>query len=306
MIYAMTFSEWLSNFWKNIAAFFTGGEYVFDVPTRILFAIIIIVLGWVVSKIVAVALRKALNIQPKMYIAKKSRDKKSKAQVNSEATARGFIIPLVKVIHWIVVAGLVINVLGISLSSTASVISAVTVALGLALQDVIGCFASGLIVLATKPLSLGEYVMIKNDFGQCEGTVVNVGVMITTLNTFDGHYVYIPNSNIQKSVITNVNRDPLRRLDIKIGVAFDSDIDLVKSTLLRIGNTDSRVIKEKGVQAVITEFEDSAIQFSLRVWTKDEDYWQTKFDFNERVILELRKNNIQIPYNTITISNKND
>lgn len=304
MIYTMTFSEWINSFWKNLVSFFKGEEYIFDVPTRIIFAILIIVLGWIISKIVVFALRKALNIQPKLYFSKRKKNKKSKDQISSEATAREFIIPLVKILFWIIIAGLVLNVLGVTLSSTAGVLSAVTVALGLALQDVIGCFASGLIVLATKPISLGEYVMIKNDFGQCEGTVVKVGVMITTLNTFDGHYVYVPNSNVQKAVITNVNRDPLRRVDIKIGVAYDSDVDLVKSVLLRIGNTDARVLKDKGVTAVITDFEDSAIQFSLRVWVKDEDYWQTKFDFNERVILEFRKNGIEIPYNTFTISNK--
>ena len=305
MIYESIFGSWASNFIDNLINFFKGEAYSFDIPSRIIFAILIIFVGWLISKLVSFILRKALRIQPKMYVLKKAKGKKSKQQISSEATARGFIIPLVKIIHWLVVAAIVLNVLGVEISSTAGVLSAVTVALGLALQDVIGCFASGLIVLATKPLTLGEYVSIKNDYGQCEGTVMKVGVMMTELSTFDGHLIYIPNSNIQKSIITNINRDPLRRLDIRIGVAYDSDIELVKKVLLEIGNNDPRVIKDKGVNALVAEFESSAIQFSLRVWTTDDDYWQTKFDFNERIILKFRENNIQIPYTTVTINSKN-
>ena len=185
-IYTSTFGEWFIDFMKRIGDFIAGGGATFEVFERIILAILFILIGWGLSLLYKFALRKALKIQPKIYLYKKNKNKKvNKDLIKTEATAKGFIIPLVNALHWIFIAVLVVSVLGVDLSSTAGVLSAITVALGLALQDVIGCFASGLIVIANKPLQVDEYVLIKNDYGQCEGTVVKVGIMMTELYTFD-------------------------------------------------------------------------------------------------------------------------
>ena len=160
-IYTSTFGEWFIDFMKRIGDFIAGGGATFEVFERIILAILFILIGWGLSLLYKFALRKALKIQPKIYLYKKNKNKKvNKDLIKTEATAKGFIIPLVNALHWIFIAVLVVSVLGVDLSSTAGVLSAITVALGLALQDVIGCFASGLIVIANKPLQVGEYVLI--------------------------------------------------------------------------------------------------------------------------------------------------
>ena len=306
-IYTSTFGEWFIDFMKRIGDFIAGGGATFEVFERIILAILFILIGWGLSLLYKFALRKALKIQPKIYLYKKNKNKKvNKDLIKTEATAKGFIIPLVNALHWIFIAVLVVSVLGVDLSSTAGVLSAITVALGLALQDVIGCFASGLIVIANKPLQVGEYVLIKNDYGQCEGTVVKVGIMMTELYTFDGQSVYLPNSNIQKSIITNINRKPDRRLDITVQLSYDEDIEKVKTILLNIGNNDERVIKDKGVNALVSGLTESGIKMTLRVWTTNDDYWSLMYDFNEKVILEFKNNNIHIQHNVIDLKDREE
>ena len=306
-IYTSTFGEWFIDFMKRIGDFIAGGGATFEVFERIILAILFILIGWGLSLLYKFALRKALKIQPKIYLYKKNKNKKvNKDLIKTEATAKGFIIPLVNALHWIFIAVLVVSVLGVDLSSTAGVLSAITVALGLALQDVIGCFASGLIVIANKPLQVGEYVLIKNDYGQCEGTVVKVGIMMTELYTFDGQSVYLPNSNIQKSIITNINRKPDRRLDITVQLSYDEDIEKVKTILLNIGNNDERVIKDKGVNALVSGLTESGIKMTLRVWTTNDDYWSLIYDFNEKVILEFKNNNIHIQHNVIDLKDREE
>ena len=306
-IYTSTFGEWFIDFMKRIGDFFAGGGATFEVFERIILAILFILIGWGLSLLYKFALRKALKLQPKIYLYKKNKNKKvNKDLIKTEATAKGFIIPLVNALHWIFIAVLVVSVLGVDLSSTAGVLSAITVALGLALQDVIGCFASGLIVIANKPLQVGEYVLIKNDYGQCEGTVVKVGIMMTELYTFDGQSVYLPNSNIQKSIITNINRKPDRRLDITVQLSYDEDIEKVKTILLNIGNNDERVIKDKGVNALVSGLTESGIKMTLRVWTTNDDYWSLMYDFNEKVILEFKNNNIHIQHNVIDLKDREE
>ena len=306
-IYTSTFGEWFIDFMKRIGDFIAGGGATFEVFERIILAILFILIGWGLSLLYKFALRKALKLQPKIYLYKKNKNKKvNKDLIKTEATAKGFIIPLVNALHWIFIAVLVVSVLGVDLSSTAGVLSAITVALGLALQDVIGCFASGLIVIANKPLQVDEYVLIKNDYGQCEGTVVKVGIMMTELYTFDGQSVYLPNSNIQKSIITNINRKPDRRLDITVQLSYDEDIEKVKTILLNIGNNDERVIKDKGVNALVSGLTESGIKMTLRVWTTNDDYWSLMYDFNEKVILEFKNNNIHIQHNVIDLKDREE
>ncbi len=306
-IYTSTFGEWFIDFMKRIGDFIAGGGATFEVFERIILAILFILIGWGLSLLYKFALRKALKIQPKIYLYKKNKNKKvNKDLIKTEATAKGFIIPLVNALHWIFIAVLVVSVLGVDLSSTAGVLSAITVALGLALQDVIGCFASGLIVIANKPLQVDEYVLIKNDYGQCEGTVVKVGIMMTELYTFDGQSVYLPNSNIQKSIITNINRKPDRRLDITVQLSYDEDIEKVKTILLNIGNNDERVIKDKGVNALVSGLTESGIKMTLRVWATNDDYWSLMYDFNEKVILEFKNNNIHIQHNVIDLKDREE
>ena len=306
-IYTSTFGEWFIDFMKRIGDFIAGGGATFEVFERIILAILFILIGWGLSLLYKFALRKALKLQPKIYLYKKNKNKKvNKDLIKTEATAKGFIIPLVNALHWIFIAVLVVSVLGVDLSSTAGVLSAITVALGLALQDVIGCFASGLIVIANKPLQVGEYVLIKNDYGQCEGTVVKVGIMMTELYTFDGQSVYLPNSTIQKSIITNINRKPDRRLDITVQLSYDEDIEKVKTILLNIGNNDQRVIKDKGVNALVSGLTESGIKMTLRVWTTNDDYWSLMYDFNEKVILEFKNNNIHIQHNVIDLKDREE
>lgn len=306
-IYTSTFGEWFIDFMKRIGDFIAGGGATFEVFERIILAILFILIGWGLSLLYKFALRKALKLQPKIYLYKKNKNKKvNKDLIKTEATAKGFIIPLVNALHWIFIAVLVVSVLGVDLSSTAGVLSAITVALGLALQDVIGCFASGLIVIANKPLQVDEYVLIKNDYGQCEGTVVKVGIMMTELYTFDGQSVYLPNSNIQKSIITNINRKPDRRLDITVQLSYDEDIEKVKTILLNIGNNDERVIKDKGVNALVSGLTESGIKMTLRVWATNDDYWSLMYDFNEKVILEFKNNNIHIQHNVIDLKDREE
>ena len=151
---------------------------------------------------------------------------------------------------------------------------------------------------------MGDYI-IEND-KSCEGTVVAIDIFYTKLRTFDNKVIVIPNGNITANSIVNVTAEEVRRLDITVGVAYDSDIKLVKDTLQGIVDKSSYYDKTREVNVFVDSFEDSSIKMGLRCWVKTEDYWQAKWEMTENIKLEFDKNEIVIPFNQMEVTVKSD
>ena len=282
MIYD-AYQGWL-DFWKRVGDFFlipdgAGLNYL----TRILISIGIIVLAFFVIKFLGFLLKKAMKVNKGPQI---------------DSSAKYFLVEIIKSFLWIIVAFLVISMLKIEVTGIAGITSAITVALGLALQDLIGCFASGMLILQQKNILTGDFICVQNSYGSCEGTVTRIRFFFTNLRTPAGQIITIPNSNMQKAVVTNYTTLGKRRLDYDVGYSYDVDVQKAKETLMNIVKDDPRVLKDDEVTVYISQLGPYSVSFRIRVWTKFEDYWPLYNELSEKVLLASRENGLYIQSST--------
>ncbi len=286
-IKGMIFEEdlsWWGKFWEKARVFFlvpddTGVNYL----TRIIVAIVLIILGWLIIKFFGFLLKRAFKIKKGPEI---------------DRSAKSFIVTAIKTFLWIGVALLVAGVMKFNLSTAAGVISAITVALGLALQDLIGCLFSGILLLQQKIIKTGEYVCVTNTYGSSEGFVEHVHLFFTYLRTPFGQIITIPNNSMTKATITNYSRLGKRRIDYDVGVDYDTDIELAKSVLKDIMDTDERVLSDEDKQVYVAKLDSYAVQLRFRCWTTFDNYWPVYNDLSEKILIAFRKNKIYIPSST--------
>ena len=275
--------RWIE-FWQKFADFFWAeDEHGLNYLSRIAIAICIIIVFWFFIKFLGFLLKKAMRV-------KKGPD--------IDSSMKYFIVGMIKALLWVGVAFLVASVLKFDLTGIAGITSAIAVALGLALQDLIGSFFSGILILNQKIIKTGDYIVVKNAFGECEGTVERIHFFITYLRTPKGQKVIIPNKNMSSAVITNFTTLGKRRIDYDVGVAYDSDIALVKSTLLSIVDNEPLLLDGEKVEAYVESLNSYYVNMRLRCWTKDSDYWKLYNQLSERVLLAFREKGIYIPSST--------
>lgn len=208
-----------------------------------------------------------------------------------DATISGFIAAMIR---YTIIAFTLIAVLGQVGIQTTSIIAVLGVALavGLALQGSLSNFAAGVLLVIFRPLKAGEYVKV----GSIEGTVTHVEIFSTTLLSADGHTIIVPNSNIIKENIINISREPDRRTDLIIGVAYDSQIEIVKKILNDIVTNESRILQEKGITIRLNEMGASSLNYIVRYWTKNGDATTVRWELLEQIKNALDQNNIAIPF----------
>ena len=193
----------------------------------------------------------------------------------------------------------VLAILRVELSGVTQIFSSAILAIGLSLQDVISNFASGIIILTSKPFVTGDYIKVEDQ--SVEGSVVDVRFLVTTIETVNKQIVTIPNKTITSSVLTNYTRNPLRRIVVNIGVDYSTDIDKAKKVLIDIAKSEDRILEEPKPVCYVTAFEASDINLSLRCYVPNVLYWDVFFDLNEKFLIEFNKQNIQIPYNRLVV-----
>lgn len=199
---------------------------------------------------------------------------------------------IVKVVLYILLIVTIASTLGVEMTSIAAAIASAGLAIGLALQGSLANFAGGIMILVFHPFSIGDFI----DDGTHSGTVTDIGIFYTVLETPDNKVVTIPNGALSNSSVTDYSAKDIRRLDLKIGVAYDSDIDLVKDTLLELAGAHELVLKDPAPFVRLGEQGDSALVFYLRVWVKASDYWTVNFDMLEASKKIFDKRGISIPF----------
>lgn len=193
---------------------------------------------------------------------------------------------------------------GIDTASIGAVIASCGVGIGLALQGSLSNLAGGIIIVIVRPFKLGDYIEAQGE----GGTVEDIKIFFTYIVTPDNRTVMIPNGVLANGVIRNNSMKDKRRVDFKFNVSYDSNLKLVKETLLNLVKSDDRVLKDPAPFAQISEYGNSSITFTVRAWAKSSDYWNLYFAIMERVKEEFDANGIEIPYNKldVTIRGNND
>jgi small conductance mechanosensitive channel len=185
-----------------------------------------------------------------------------------------------------------LGTLGINTTSFAAIVGAVGLAVGLALQQNMSNIGAGVLLLFLKPFKVGDFV----EAGGVSGTVEAIGIVNTTLKTPDNVKVFVPNSAITSGSIKNYSAEPIRRIDLVIGIGYDDDIKKAKEILLKILSSDERILKEPPPTVAVAELADSSVNLAVRPWVKKEDYWPVRGELLERIKEEFDKAGISIPY----------
>ncbi len=193
----------------------------------------------------------------------------------------------------LLVAGLATS-FGVQVASLVAVLGSAGVTLGLALQGSLSNFAGGVLILLLKPFKVGDY--IKEDTNNNEGTVTEISLFYTKLTTFDEKIIVLPNGTLANNSLTNVTGTDTRRLDLKIGVSYDSDIKKVKEVINQLLEKENGVLKERETNVFVDNLADSSIMIGVRCYTKQEDFWQVKWRLLENIKYAFDENQIEIPY----------
>ena len=241
-------------------------------------ALIILVIGILAIRIVMKVLATALE--------------KSKL----EKAAHSLITSLAKAAMYILLALIVASTLGIDVTSIVALASVLTLALSLALQNMVSNIIGGFTILYTHPFHSGDYVEIA---GQ-GGTVVEINMTYTMLSTPDQKLISIPNSAVVAAQITNYSASETRRVDIAASASYDAPVQNVLDALVQAGTVD-KVLTDPAPMAVVTAYGESAISYSLRLWVKNADYWDVYFLVNQRVKAIFDEQGIAMTYPHINV-----
>ncbi|EFK06077.1 putative small-conductance mechanosensitive channel [delta proteobacterium NaphS2] len=241
---------------------------------KVLLAIITLVIGlWIIGSVVKVT-RKGLE--------------KSK----TDETLVPFFTSL---ISWTLKAILLISVasmVGIATTSFVAILGAAGLAIGLALQGSLGNFAGGVLILIFKPYTVGDLVEAQGHLG----VVKEVQIFNTILLTPSNKRVIIPNGAMSNGSIVNYSAEGQLRVDLVIGIAYESDVPKAKSLLLNMMMEDARVLKEPAPVVAVSELADSSVNLVVRPWCGFDDYWDVYFDTTEKAKRVLEENGISIPF----------
>lgn len=200
---------------------------------------------------------------------------------------------------------LVITVLafmGINVSAIITALGAAGVAVALALKDNLSNVASGLIILMTKPLKVGDFIDIEGS----SGTVTEIQLLFTYLNTYDNKRIVIPNSHLTTEKLINHSAEGKRRVDINIAIGYDNDVEQAKALINKVISLNNKALADPAPTVRMGEHGESAIVIYVRVWCDLNDYWDLYYDLHEEIKKIFDENHINIPYNQLDVHIKND
>lgn len=209
----------------------------------------------------------------------------------------GFARTAVKVALWALTIIIVAETLGIDTTSLVAVVSVISLALSLSVQNILTNVFSGVTILISRPFEVGQYVEIAG----VGGTVTAISVMHTTLETPDHKEILIPNSEITSSKITNFSSEPLRRVDLTFSASYDAPTALVKQALYEAMAADDRILTDPAPFVGLNAYQANDIQYVARAWCAGGDYWGVYFDLNERVREVFAKYDIQFSYPHVVV-----
>ncbi len=214
------------------------------------------------------------------------------SRTRMDATLRKLLHNLLRFAMYFVAVILVLRPLGIDVTSLVAVLSVVGLAFSLAMQNFLSNVAGGMQIFVSQPFKLGDWVEV----GDIVGCVSGIDLFYTKINTLDNRVVNLPNSAIVTQTICNRDTEPFRQLEFKPTVSYDAPVQLVLDTLRAIACGDPRVLTDRGIFVHVSNYGDSAIEYVLRMWCRNEDYWNIYFDVMDALKPTFDAAGIEITY----------
>lgn len=209
-----------------------------------------------------------------------------------DPTFRSYMRSTARVTVKVLVLVAIVGILGVPIASIIAVISAAGAAIALALQGALSNLAGGLMLILFRPFRIGNFIESEG----FQGTVTDIGIFYTTLRTFDNKQVLLPNGKLISASLVNYSAEKTRRVDVVCSVAYGSDTEAVKEAILSYAAAHPQILQTPPPVVRMTEMGDSSLDFTVRVWTATEHYWDVKFDLTENVYAIFRREGIEIPF----------
>ncbi|BES73562.1 mechanosensitive ion channel family protein [Marinobacter nanhaiticus D15-8W] len=239
---------------------------------KVLLAIVTLVVGlWLINRVINVL------------------DKKLGAK---DPTLNKFLCGLISAILKILLVISAASMIGIATTSFIAVIGAAGLAIGLALQGSLANFAGGVLILIFKPFRVGDVIEAQGFFG----SVAEIQILYTIINTFDNRRIIIPNGELSNSSMINVNAYENRRADMVFNIGYGDDIDKAKAILKRLVEEDERAMSDPAPNIFVGSLGESSVDISCRVWTKTPDVWPFIWDMQEKVKKAFDAEGVTIPF----------
>lgn len=192
---------------------------------------------------------------------------------------------------------IILGQLGVNTTSILAVLGTASLALSLSLQESLGNFAGGVLILMMKPFKVGDYITCP----QGEGTVSMIGLVYTTLVTIDNKAITIPNGTLANSTVTNVTAMEKRRLDLTVGIGYRADLKKAKAVLEELYKEHPAILKDSEITIFVDSLGDSSVVLGARGWVLAADYWKTRWDITEKIKLAFDDAGIEIPFNQMDV-----
>ncbi len=239
---------------------------------KVVLAIVTLIIGlWLIKRLVSVL------------------DKRLSAK---DPTLNSFLCGLVSAILKILLLISVASMVGIATTSFVAIIGAAGLAVGLALQGSLANFAGGVLILLFKPFKVGDVI----DAQGYVGTVAEIQILYTIINTPDNRRVVIPNGNLSNASLINMSAYDTRRCDMVFGIGYGDDIDKARDIVRTLIDADERTLKTPEPVIVVGNLGESSVDLTVRVWINSGDYWPLYWDMQEKVKKAFDAAGISIPF----------
>ncbi|QDV15794.1 Small-conductance mechanosensitive channel [Gimesia panareensis] len=213
-------------------------------------------------------------------------------QAKVDETLARFLSNIIYSVLLVIVILAALSELGINTTSLAAVLAAAGFAVGMAFQGTLSNFASGVMLILFKPFRVGDYI----EAGGTAGIVEEIQIFTTSLRTGDNIAIVVPNGQITGGTIRNFSVKENRRIDLVVGCGYDDDLKAVKAFLEELVRVDGRILEDPEPVVAVSELADSSVNFVVRPWVKNADYWATRWDLTERIKLGFDERGFTIPY----------
>lgn len=211
----------------------------------------------------------------------------------------GFLISFLRVLGYILVFLTAASVVGFEVTSFVTILGTASLSIGLALQGALSNLAGGVLILILKPFQVGDYIM-ESSKGY-EGTVSSIDIFYTRLCTYDNKIIVIPNGVLTDNSLVNLSAQEKRKVEIKIMIAYQTDLQHVKDVVRNLLQIDERILQDEPKDIFLDAFEDSGMQLGIRCMVKTQDYWPVTWDLRENLKMTFDQEGIVIPYNRLEV-----
>lgn len=243
---------------------------------RVLLAFVFFMIGTQIIRLVRKILRRSLK------------------KGNADVGVMQFLDSFIKAVMYILLLFMIASWFGLDATSVVALLGSAGVAIGLAVQGSLSNFAGGVLILLLKPFRVDDYIKVDNE-GH-EGTVKEIQLFYTKLSTPNNHVVIIPNGALSNSSILNMSTLTERRMDIPVGISYDTDIRQAREVIMKVLEEDEAVLTSKERRVFVEELADSGVNLNVRCWADNDEYWECKWRLTEKIKYALDEAGISIPY----------